>query len=62
MNIKVVEESSSYIKERIDKTPEIGIILGSGLGDLADKVSEKNIISYSDVPNLPSSTDRKSVV
>ncbi|AAK80023.1 purine-nucleoside phosphorylase [Clostridium acetobutylicum] len=56
MNIKVVEESSSYIKERIDKTPEIGIILGSGLGDLADKVSEKNIISYSDVPNLPSST------
>ncbi|MCR3760206.1 purine-nucleoside phosphorylase [Clostridium felsineum] len=56
MNIKTVEESSNYIKEKIQQTPEVGIILGSGLGELADKLSEKKIIKYSDVPNLPTST------
>lgn len=56
MNIKIVNESVSYIKTRITGKPEMGIILGSGLGAIADNVKNKQTIKYSEVPNLPIST------
>lgn len=56
MDIKKLKKSVSFIKERIKEEPTIGLILGSGLGDMADDVSEKVIIKYSEVPNLPEST------
>lgn len=56
MDIKTIEESSNFIKARIKGEPSIAIILGSGLGELADNVSEKVVIKYKDVPNLPTST------
>lgn len=47
-----MEETISYIKEQIGTfTPKIGIILGSGLGELADEYCDK-AISYSDIPNF----------
>lgn len=49
-------ESSLYINERIDCIPDIAIILGSGLGSLADEVTDKVEISYDEIPNFPSST------
>jgi purine-nucleoside phosphorylase len=36
--------------------PEIMIICGSGLGDLADLVEDKQIIPYADIPEFPKST------
>ena len=46
----------SYIKEKIgDFSPEIGIILGSGLGSLADEYCEISI-PYSDIPGFKAST------
>ncbi len=46
----------SYIKERIDKVPELALILGSGLGVIADEVENSVEINYSEIPNFPVST------
>lgn len=56
MDIKIVMESVDYIKSKLSFEPEIGVILGSGLGDMADTVEERTVIKYSEVPNLPVST------
>lgn len=49
-------ESASYINGKIDFMPEIAVILGSGLGMLADVVTDRVEIPYSDIPNFPSSS------
>lgn len=47
-----MEETISYIKEQIGNfIPEIGIILGSGLGELADEYCD-TAINYKDIPNF----------
>ena len=50
-----VQKTTNYIKKRISLTPTIGIILGSGLGSLVDKIENKQIIPYKDIPNFPQS-------
>jgi len=37
-------------------TPKVGIVLGSGLGALADLIDEKTVLSYEDLPGFPVST------
>lgn len=56
MEKNIVLESVNFIKSKIKSTPEIGIILGSGLGDLGNEVENRVCIKYEDVPNLPKST------
>ncbi len=56
MELTKVLESVNFIKPKLKEMPEIAIILGSGLGDMADSVEDKVIIKYSEVPNLPVST------
>ena len=51
-----INEARDYIKSRVDFTPEIGLILGSGLGVMGEEVENKIIINYSDIPNFPVST------
>jgi len=51
-----VQESVEFIKGIINKAPDIGIILGSGLGEIVDAFEEKKHILYSDIPNFPQST------
>ena len=50
------KETESYIRSKINDIPKIAIILGSGLGSLADDIEEKTIIPYKDIPNFPVST------
>ncbi len=51
-----MEETINFIKNNIgDFVPEVGIILGSGLGELADEYCDK-AISYNDIPNFIKST------
>lgn len=45
-----------YIKNRIKEKPEIGIVLGSGLGNVADCLSDPIAIPYSEIPGFPVST------
>ncbi|WP_066500090.1 purine-nucleoside phosphorylase [Abyssisolibacter fermentans] len=54
--LKKILEASNYIKTRIDIKPEIGLILGSGLGDLANEITDKVIIKYDEIPHFPIST------
>jgi purine-nucleoside phosphorylase len=51
-----INEAKDYIQKQIDYTPEIGLILGSGLGVMGEEVENKIIINYSDIPNFPVST------
>ena len=41
-----MDKSIEYIKSKINKTPEVGLILGSGLGDFADNIENKVRIFY----------------
>lgn len=51
------KEAVNYIKEKIgDKTPDIAIVLGSGLGVLKDDIENKIVIEYKDIPSFPVST------
>ncbi len=49
-------EIAEWIKEKVDFKPAVGIVLGSGLGGLADEIEVKTRISYSDIPGFPKST------
>lgn len=51
-----IKESADFISSKMDYRPEIGLILGSGLGSLADIIEEPIIIKYEDIPNFPQST------
>lgn len=51
-----IKESSDYIRNKIEFMPEMGLILGSGLGDLADDMENAVEIDYKDIPNFPIST------
>ena len=51
-----VKQSADFIKNKLEGTPEIGLILGSGLGVLADEIENPIAIPYSDIPNFPVST------
>ena len=50
-------EAATYLKTKIaNHKPEIALILGSGLGDLAEQITNPVIIAYSEVPHFPVST------
>lgn len=51
-----MKETENYIKEHVNVIPKIAIILGSGLGSLADDITDKIVINYKDIPNFPIST------
>ncbi len=51
-----MNKSIDYIKEKIKNQPEIGIVLGSGLGDFADAIEDKIEIPYTEIPGFPVST------
>jgi len=53
---KEYAESAEYIKRLIGSTPDIAIILGSGLDRIVGKMTEKVVIPYRDIPNFPVST------
>jgi purine-nucleoside phosphorylase len=48
-----VSETTDFLEERIDETPEIAMILGSGLGALADELDEPTALPYSEIPHFP---------
>lgn len=51
-----MNNSVQYIKNIISEKPEIGIVLGSGLGDFGDVIENKTVIPYKDIPDFPTST------
>lgn len=51
-----IEETVSYIRSKTDLVPSTGLILGSGLGVLADEIEQPVIIDYGEIPHFPEST------
>jgi purine-nucleoside phosphorylase len=55
--LQQIQEASNYIASRLgDRKPAVGLILGSGLGDMAEQVKNPIHIDYHDVPHFPIST------
>ncbi len=51
-----IQEASSAIRERWSGTPRVGIILGTGLGNLAEQIETEAVLDYEDIPHFPRST------
>ncbi len=56
VNLAMIDEAVTAIRARTNYQPKIGLILGSGLGDLAESVSPADHIHYSEIPHWPVST------
>lgn len=54
--INKIKKASEYVESKVGFQPEIGIILGSGLGGMAEKIENKTIVKYEDIPGFPIST------
>ncbi len=54
--IEDMDRIADEIRSRINILPEIGMILGSGLGELAESIQDPTIIPYHDLPGWPIST------
>ena len=51
-----IKEAVHALNERTDRTPDVGLILGSGLGVLAEEVEQSAVVPYGDIPHFPVST------
>ncbi len=54
--LEKIKETFHFIKEKTHFEPEVGIILGSGLGGLVNKITVEHSLSYSEIKNFPVST------
>lgn len=52
----IIDEAAAFIRSTTDVRPEIGLILGSGLGVLGDELEDAVTIPYEDIPHFPVST------
>jgi len=50
------KKAADYIQSQGVQEVEVGLILGSGLGELADEIEEPIVLPYEDIPNFPVST------
>ena len=54
--IKQLTETVNYINSRVQCKAKIGIVLGSGLGNLSEVIDVEEAIAYTDIPHFPTST------
>ncbi|MFK7782813.1 purine-nucleoside phosphorylase [Psychroserpens sp.] len=54
--IKLITETTDYLKDKGFENPEIGIILGTGLGQLTNEIKILSEVSYNHIPNFPTAT------
>ena len=56
MEMKMYHEAADFLLKRLPFKAKVGIILGSGLGELGNKIEDPTIIPYSEIPNFAHST------
>jgi purine-nucleoside phosphorylase len=54
--LQQLHETTSFIQNMYPHTPEVGIVLGSGLGNFAQEINIEKEISYDAIPHFPVST------
>ncbi len=55
-SLQEIDEAAQSIRQRLDVQPAVGLVLGSGLGGLADQVQRPVFIEYPTIPHWPVST------
>ena len=60
MKQQQLQETIDFLKSNGISNPEIGIVLGTGLGKLVHEISIEKEIAYSEIPNFPTSNSRVS--
>ena len=53
---QMLAEALAVVRSRWSCTPQVAIVLGTGLGELADEIAAEQIIPYREIPHLPHST------
>ena len=56
MMLEKIKQATDYIQSVGVEKPQVGIVLGTGLGNLATKIEAIQVIDYADIPNFPVST------
>lgn len=56
ITIKEIDEATQYIRGKAGVAPKVGLVLGSGLGGLAEDVKDAVVIPFSEIPHWPIST------
>jgi purine-nucleoside phosphorylase len=56
ITLNEIDQAAGYIRQRLSVQPSVGLVLGSGLGGLADAVENPAIIPFNEIPNWPVST------
>jgi purine-nucleoside phosphorylase len=51
-----IQQTRAAIADRVRVTPRVGMILGSGLGSVADELDDAAVVPYADIPGFPHST------
>ena len=51
--LEQIKETAAWIKEHTQLRPQTAIILGTGLGHLAEEIDTIDDIPYKDIPNFP---------
>ena len=51
-----IQETASWLRQRMTTSPKTAIILGTGLGQLASEITDKHEFPYNEIPNFPVST------
>lgn len=54
--LEQIAQTAEYLKERTGATPEVGIILGTGLGGLVKEIEIAHSVPYEEIPHFPVST------
>ena len=57
MNLSTrIQNAVAYIRSQTSAEPTVGMILGSGLGDFADTLENRQVIPFTDIPDFPAAT------
>ena len=56
LSLEKIKEVTAAVKAKTSYTPKVGMILGSGLGPLADTIEEPDVVPYEELPGWPIST------
>jgi len=54
--VEKINETAAYLKTQYQEPVNIAIVLGSGLGNLVQKIKIEKEVAYTDIPNFPVST------
>jgi purine-nucleoside phosphorylase len=54
--LQKINDTKEYLENRVGLVPEVGIVLGTGLGGLVNEINIKEAVPYNEIPNFPVST------